>query len=595
MAENDPDDGWKVVTSKKRKPSMAKGDQAAASNMSSESGPKASASSMSGFKSLTSPASTSKGRATRSRAKSKRHNKSSGNKPKDEDTSASELLPTSESTTSAQEASIASPETVFQPEMPDKQPTLIAASGGHISPTRSKSSTESVSYVTAQQSQAPETSSSSSESYDSAEEGGVSLDPSLYIPALSLWTPTPQREYSSLTPQASLWTKPSSNSEVPTTAPKPSLWQPSKSEDLMATPTVSLWTGSQGSDPKSHGMGQVQVFAKETEQKKTTTIKEKNIELRTTDPRTNKASTSDGEGNKSTQTFSQEHEIAKLEEDSPQSSSEKIIPNLISKLTVLPAASGQGSFSPISTDVSDVLDGPQQTVAIYQSELVLKVSTISSHQEEAVVKEDDNLIGEHTRDVVINDDMESLGNTAGKDTARKNSQLSSTPSATSIDNGSLSSSSTDHDFGLLSGPSTSADLHTTSNPSKIITPESSAPSSSIYHDSRRIPTFSLSISSTPPLTTTHEDPGPSSSLDHRELGGVSASPAPINQRSSTQAEHSASIVSITTPKMSSGSEEMESGSTSVKPEMGDDETTPRPKFAQLASISEQGKSLNGAM
>lgn len=50
-----------------------------------------------------------------------------------------------------------------------------------------------------------------------------------------------------------------------------------------------------------------------------------------------------------------------------------------------------------------------------------------------------------------------------------------------------------------------------------------------------------------------------------------------------------------TSKMSSGSGNTESGSSGVQPGKGDDETLPKLKLAQLASIPDQGKSLNDVM
>lgn len=614
MAENDPDDGWKVVTSKRRKPSLAKSGQAEA-----ETGIKASASYTPGLKSPSSAESTSKGRATGSKAKSKRRAKSSRSKAKGAGTAVSELPPTAESAPSTQGVSLASPETILQPaiEMPDlPQESLATTSRGHNSPTRSHSSGESVSYVTAQQSPAPERSSSSSESYDSADEGGVSLHPSFHMPNQSLWTPTPQRESTSGVPKAALSINASSNSEVSPTAPRPSLWQPSKTEDSPTTP-ITLWTGTQDSHSKHHVIGQVQVSTDKTEQQEPTLIEENRIESRT-HPSTENASASNKEGNKSIQTSSEAHEIAKLEEVSPESSSKNIVLHSSAELTVLPPAPSSGSFPPIFTVVSDVSEDPHQRVETYQSGHVPEASPIPSHREEALVEEDASLMIEGTPEVMINDDTESLGQ---KNTAQTNPQLSLTPDTSTILEDLIPSSSIHQDSRLGSAPSISVDLQINSRPSVVVAPELSAPSS-IQHDSTVIthqvsePSFSTHHEQTsiPSIIITDEGSTFSSAI-HQELGLIpsQSTPAPSmptqheiptrtapliatpQEFASVKADTPASTVSATTSKMSSNSEQIENGSISIQPEKAGDETTPKPKFAQLASIPEQGKSLNDAI
>lgn len=523
MAENDLDEGWKVVTSKKRKPSMVSSGQGVARNESSESGPKASASSTSDLKSPTSTASASKRRASRSKAKPKRHDNSSQNKPKGEDTGASELLPTSESKSSTKGCSTAAQETNFQPgiETPDlQQQILAAASQGHISPAKSHSSSESASYVVAQQSQAPEISSSSSESYYSADEGEVSLDSSLHVPKPSLWTPTPQNEPSPLIPKASLWVNSSSNHEVSPTARKPSLWQPSKSEDSPSIPRTSSCTGTQDSDPKSHMISQEEVSAGKTEHQETTISKENKSEPRTTNPSTSKVSVSNKEG-KGIQISSEENDIAKLKEVSSQSGSKKIVPHSGARLTILSPTPSPGSSSPISIEIPDVSDNLHQRVAIYQPEHVPEESHILSHQEEAIVEENANLVVEGIPDAVINDDADSLGNTTGKITA------SSTRSTSNVHEDSDPSSSIHHDFRLISASSTSVDLQSTPRPSTVIASESSAPSISTYHDFRRDSTPSKPSAAT---TTTHEGSERASSFEFHEVSVFSAVSASINEK-----------------------------------------------------------------
>lgn len=527
MAENNLDEGWKVVTSKKRKPNIASSGQGVARNDAPDSSPKASASATSDLKSPTSTASAFKRRASRSKAKSKRHDSSSQNKPKSQDTGASELLPTSESKSPTKRSSIAAQESTFQPgiETPDlQQQILAAASQGRISPAKSHYSSESASYVTAQQSQASEISSSSSESYYSADEGEVSLDPSLHFPKPSLWTPTPRSESSPLISKASMWVNPSSSHEVSPTAPKPSLWQRSKSKDSLAISRTSLWIGTQDSDPKGRMISQVQESANETEQQEITLSKENKSELRTTNPTTSKVSASNKEGNKGIQASSEENEIAKLKEVSSQSGSENIIPHSGARLTILSPTPSPGSFSPISIEIPDVSDNLHQRVAIDQREHVPEESHVLSHREEAIVEENANLVVEGILDVVINDDAESLGNTTGKITA------SSTRATTNIHEESDPSSTTHHDFRPISASSTSVDLQSTPRPSTVIASESATPSSSTHHDSRRDSTPSKPSTAT---TTTHEGPERASFFKYHEVSVFSAVSASINEKTFT--------------------------------------------------------------
>lgn len=599
MAENDPDDGWKVVTSKRRKPSMAESSQALTPNKSSEPSLKASATSASNLKSSTSIASTSGWRTTSSKAKS----------------DASELLPSSEPTRPTQGVPTTSPEKNLQPavEMLDlPQHTLAAASAGHISPTRSHSSSESASYVTAQQSQTPETTSSSSESYDSADEGGVYLDPSLYAPNSSSWVPPPQHESSSSIPEATLWVKPASNPEVSPTASKPS-----KSKDSPTT-LRTLWIGAQDSDPHRHEIGEAQASTDKKEQQEATLVKENKFGLRTTSPDTNKASASN-KGSKGSQASSKQHELAKLAEVSPQSGPENIIPHSSAGLTVLPPTSNPESSSPIFTDTADIPDDPHQRVAVYLPRHVSEATSIPSHQEEAIMERDVNSEVKGTSDVVINDDTESLGNTAGINTAQTNLHFSFLHHQGSS---------------LVSATSTSVDPHIAFSPSTFIPHEDSTPPFSTHHDLRRISASSTSrslpTSSTPSHSAIREDSGPSST-DHK-LGVVSKTPASTNRLTSTpsitithegsafsfsihhelgllpspstptqhelqtvEAEHPPSIISAALSEMPSDSEKTESGSTRIQPEKGDDESTPKPKFIQLVGVPEQGKSLNYAI
>ncbi|MCJ1425127.1 hypothetical protein MMC29_003015 [Sticta canariensis] len=517
MAENDPNDGWKVVTPKRRKPSLAKSGQAQASRMSSETGAKASASSTPGFKSPSSAESTSKGRSTGSKAKSKRRAKSSHSKAKGEGTGISELPPTAESAPSTQGVSLVSPEKILQPaiEMPDlPQDILATASRGHDSPTRSHSSGESASYVTAQQSPATERSSSSSESYDSTDEGDVFSAPSFDMLNQSLWTPTQQRESTSGVLKASLFINASSNPEVSPTA------QPSKTEDYRITP-ITLWTGTQDSGPKHHVIGQVQVSTDKTEKQEPTLIEENRIESRT-HPSTDNATASNKKEDKS---------IAKLEEVSPESSLENIVLHSRAEPTVLPPATSSGSFSSICTVVSDVSDDPHQRVETYQSGHVPETSPIPSLREETLVEEDASLMIEGTPEVIINDDAESLGQ---KNTTQAKPQLSLTPEASTIHEDLIPSSSIHQELGLL--------------------PSQSTP--------------------TPSMPTQHEIPTHTLIATPQEFASI-------------RADTTASTVDTTTSKMSSNSEQTENGSTSIQPEKAGNETTPKPKFTQLASIPEQ--------
>lgn len=601
MAENDPDDGWKIVTPKRRKPSLAKSGQAQASRMSSETGAKAPASSTPGLKSPSSAESTSKGRATGSKVKSKRRAKSSHSKAKGEGTGVSELPPTAESAPSTQGVSLTSPEKVLQPaiEMPDlPQDILATASRGHNSPTRSHSSGESASYVSAQQSPAPERSSSSSESYHSTDEGDVSSAPSFDMLNQSLWTPTQQRESTSGVLKAPLFTNASSNPEVSPTA------QPSKTEDYRTTP-ITLWTGTQDSGPKHHVIGQVQVSTDKTGKQEPTLIEESRIESRT-HPSTDNATASNQKEDKS---------IAKLEEVSHESSSENIVLHSSAELTVLPPATSSGSFPPIFTVASDVSDDPHQRVETYQSGHVSETSPIPSHREETLVEEDASLMIEGTPEVITNDDAESLSQ---KNTTQANPQLSLTPDASTIHEALIPSSSTHQDSRLGSAPSKSVGLQINSGPSVIVAPELSAPST--HHDSTVItrqvcdPSFSTHPEQTsiPSIVTTDEGPTFSSSI-HQELRLLSSrsTPTPLmptqheipthtliatpQEFASVRADTPANTVSTTTSKMSSNSEQTENGSTSIQPEKAGDETTPKPKFTQLASIPEQGKSLSDAI
>lgn len=593
MAENDPDDGWKVVTSKRRKPSMAKSSQALTPNKSSEPSLKASATSASNLKSSTSIASTSEWRTTSSKAKS----------------DASELLPSSEPTRSTQGVPTASPEKNLQPaiEMLDlPQHTLAAASAGHISPTRSHSSSESASYVTAQQSQTPETTSISSESYDSADEGGIYLDPSLYVPNSSSWVPPPQHESSSSIPKAILWVKPASNPEVSPTASKPSLWQPSKSKDSPTTLRTSLWIGAQHSDPHRHEIGEAQVSTDKKEQQEATLVKENKFGLRTTGLGTNKAS-------------SKQHELAKLAEVSPQSSSENIIPHSNAGLTVLPPTPNPESSSPIFTDTADIPDDPHQRVAVYLPRHVPEATSIPSRQEEAIIERDVNSEVKGTSDVVINDDTESLDNTAGINTAQTNlhfsflhHQGSSLVSATSTSvdpriafspstfiphEDSTPPFSTHHDLRRISASSTSRSLPTSSTPSHIAIREDSGPSSTDHKLGvvSKTPASTNRLTSTPAITITHEG-SPFSFSIHHELGLLPSPSTPTqHELQSAEAEHPPSIISAALSEMPSDSEKTESGSTRIQPEKGDDESTPKPKFTQLVGVPEQGKSLNYAI
>lgn len=597
MAENGPDDGWEVVTSKKRKPSTAKSDQAGTPTKSSESGPKTSASSTWDPKSPTSTASTPKRRATDSKANSKFHDNSSHNKPKGEGTGVSELLPTSGSTLSAQGISIASPEAISKPafEIPDlSQQTLAVASTGRPSPTKSHSSSEFASYVTAQPSQAPDICSSSSESYDSADEGEVSLDHSVHLPKPSLWTPIPKRGSSS--------------------------------------------------DPRSQVMSQVQESTDKTIEQENTHIQENKVESRIANASSSKDPALNKEGNKSIQTSSKEHEIAELEVGSTQSGSESVIPQSSAERTIWSPPPNPGSFSPIFTDISD---DPHQMTVIHQSKEVPQASPIPSHHEEAVVKEDAKLVVEGSPGAVVNHNTESLGNTTEKITAHKRQQLSS---PTSIHQDSVPSSSTHHELRRVSAPSTSVDLQTTSRPSRVIAPEFTAPSSSPDHDPGRVSTPSTSVdpetalrpssaitretlapsfaanqdirrpsgsstlsdpqtSLTPSTITSYEDypflssihlklgrlPSPSTTAPHKLPANIALLISAPQKVASVKAEYSPSIVSASTTKMAPDPEKTKSGSTSVQPEQGDDEKTPKPKFAQLVSDLDQGESLNDAM
>lgn len=628
MAENDPDDGWKVVTSQRQKPSMAKSCQAVTPNESSEPSLKASATSASNLESPTSIASTSEGRTASPKAKSERHDNSSHHKSKGEKSDASELLPSPEPTRSTEGVPTASSGKKLQPaiEMLDPpQQTLAAASAGHISPTRSHSSSESASYVTAQQSQTPETTSSSSASYDSADEGGTSLDPSLYVPNSSSWVPPPQHESSSLTPKASLWVKPASNPEVSPTASKPSLGQPSKSKNSLTTLRTSLWIGAQHSDPHRHGIGEAQVYTDEKEQQEATLVKENKFGLRTTTPGTNNASASNKESI-SSQTSSEQHELAKLAEVSPQSSSENIIPRSSAGLTVLPPTLTPESDSPIFTDTADISDIPHQRVAVYLPRHVPEATSNPTHQEEAIIERGVNSEVKGTSDVVISDDTESLGNTAGINTAQTNPRLSSKPSTTTVHEDDTPSSSIHQGSSLVSATSTSVDPHIALNPSTFIPHEDSTPPISTHHDLRHISASStsrsLQTSSTPSHSTIREDSGPSftdhklgvvettpastyqltstpsitithegsafSSSIHHELGLLPSSSTPIpHEFQSVEAEHPSSIISAASSEMPSGFEKTESGSTSIQSEKGDEESTPKPKFAQLVGVPEQ--------
>ena len=586
MAENDPDDGWKVVTSKRRKPSLAKSDQAQASGMSSETGVKASASSTPGLKGSSSAESTSKGRATGSKAKSKRRAKSSQSKAKDEGTGVSELPPTAESSPST---SLAFPETTLQPaiEMPDlPRDVLATASRGHSSPTRSHSSGESASYATARQSPALERSSSSSEAYHSTDEGDVSSAPAFDMLDPSLWTPTQQRESASGVLKASSFINPSSNPEVSPTAPRPSLWQPSTTEDSSTTPNT-LSTVTQDSGPKHQVVGQIQGSTDETEKQEPTLIEENTVES-TTHPSTDNTTASNKQEDKS---------IGKLEEVSPESSSKNIVGHSSAELTDLPPAPSSGSFPPISTVGSDVSDDPHQRVETYQSGHVPETSPIPSHRAEVLVEEDASLTIEGSSEVIINDDTESLSQ---KNTIQTNPQLSLTPEASTIHEHLEPSSSIRQDSRLGSVPPISVDLQSNSRPSIIVAPgEGSSFSSSIHPELRLLPPQS---NLTPSIPTQHQIPTITLNATPQELASV-------------KTDTPASTVSSTTSKMSSNSEETGITSTSVQPEKGEEETTqeetkqeettqeeatreettPKPKFAQLASIPEQGKSLNDAI
>lgn len=590
MAENDPDDGWKVVTLKKHRRSTAKSDQAGTPVKSSFSGPKTSASSTWDPKSPTSTASTSRRRATDSKANSKFHDNSSHNKPKGEGTGVSELLPTSESTLSSQRLSIASPEAISQPafEIPDlSQLTLAEASIGRPSPTKSRSSSESASYFTAQPSQASGICSSSSQSYDSADESEITLGHSVHLPKPSLLIPTPVRGSSPLIPKASLWINPSSNPKTPPTAAK-----------------SSLWTGTQHSDPRSQAMSQVQESTDKTKEQENTHIQENKVESRITNASSSKDPALNKEGSKSIQTSSKEHKIAKLEVGSTQSSSESVIPQSSAERTILSPPPNSGSFSPIFTDVTD---GSHQMAAIHQSKEILEVSPIPSHHEEAVVEEDAKLVVEGSPGDVVNDDTESLGNTNGKITAHKHLQLFS---PASIRQDSVPSSFIHHDPGRVSTPSTLVDPQSAVRP---FSSENYAPSFSSNQDIRRSSgssTLSDPQTSLTPSTTITCEPYTFLSSIRLKLGLLTspstatthilpANTAPLisapQEVASVKAEYSPSIVSASTTKTSPDPENTESGSTSAQPGQGDDEKTPKPKFAQLVSNSDQGKSLNDSM
>ncbi|MCJ1464948.1 hypothetical protein MMC07_003563 [Pseudocyphellaria aurata] len=655
VADNDPADGWQVVKSKKRKSNAAKSVQAAA-NKSSEYSSKASATSIADLHRPISTPSTSKRRAAGSKAKRKGHIDSPHGKSTSEDTVGSEILPTSESMSSTGEISTTSPETIPRPSIgiPDfPTQAFAAASRVHVSPTRSQSSSDSASYVSAEQLQALETLFSSSESYDTADEGGVPLEPSPSsseydsaeeggvplehspnIPRQPFWTPTTQHETSSVISGASLLKSFISNPEISPTASKLSLWQPPKKEDTLTMPGTFLKTGTQDSESKRRVISQVLVSTDESRQQKSTLNKKNETGLRTTVSSTSKAKTS-------TRISSEKQEISRSGDIPPQSSS-----GTSAELSLQSPPPSLGAPSPVITDTSDLSNDPNQKVAVFPSGLVSEESHAPGHQE--AVAEEDNIGVEGAADVVINNDMESSTNTPRDGSAPKNTQLSSattTPSLTPIHEESSPSSSTilypasvsasssvDPQTASQSSSITSQRGHTPSssiilNPASVSSPSTSVdptiatshkesePDSSTHNSPKRVSasttTGRLKISSTPSTATVDEETGPSSSFTSRaipvvpassnqELGRIPSSSTPtqhelttvplisIQEEAESVDENSASNVSATTSKMSSDSDNTMTAPTSDQPEYEDDETTPKPKFAQLAIVPGQG-------
>ena len=531
MAEKQADDGWQVVTSKKRKPSAAKDDLTTAANMSSGSSSKGRVflhGSSSNDDSVSS-ASKAKGHSTSSKSKSKSEDPDPSVKSESEgpETGLSEFSSSPSSTTSFQAGTDAFTTTSLPPAVESQGRSLQAlqlASSGAISPTKSHGSTESASagegYVTAQQTPEPSVagdtkifraSSSSPELYELAEEGELSSNQEHEPSEIAKGK---QREYLEGTPSTEVsQLKQETPSSPSVTSPDAASLDEAMTKAYQDQ-TRRIIPQAQSPDPDITHQ-ESRPFSKNVKKKD----KRNESESFDSSPGTKEPVQHKNEG--ISEMSSDEHNLTNLKTVPPQPGSENPDSHPCAELTTISPISNPKLSSPVKTESTD---DSRVHLASEQPSHPCTISQESSRNDEV------EAIAEDPPESVIDYGGDPLGHIIAKDTIQDLPQLSVTTERGSIYN--ISSSS------------------------KPVKDKDSL-------------TFSSSLGESGPLD-----------IDPTSIITSSSSLEPA----SLVIEPSATATSSSSATMSTPSNQTASSSAHTAPETKDEETTPKPKFAQLASI-----------